>query len=193
MKYERQPLLARGLGRRLPQCCCVAPVEIVAVERSDGSRHFMFRCCECSCVAVPSLPREMVKPETMAATPVVFSKRRARMVRETPGSWLDCTAYSLLELARRGVIERQGRGRYPAEGQCATVLRDYAQGGDRPQLGGAGEVCLPRQAIMAEHPPLRAKKGPFARNRITGAPHAENPLKMRYFILLHHKRRKQWQ
>lgn len=50
-----------------------------------------------------------------------------------------------------------------------------------------------QNAARRFHPANHGEKGPFARNRIAGAPPPENPLKMRYFILLHHKRRKQWQ
>jgi hypothetical protein len=101
MTYERSAVEARGFGKRLPQCGCVGPVEIVAVELSDCTRHFRFRCCECCCIAEPSLAREMVKPETMAAAPVVFSKPRAGMAEEQKA--IAVTAFPMLQ---RVPIER---------------------------------------------------------------------------------------
>jgi hypothetical protein len=43
------------------------------------------------------------------------------------------------------------------------------------------------------HKRRRHFKGPYFRIRTASAPHADNPLKKRFFILLHHKRRTQWQ
>jgi hypothetical protein len=84
---------------------------------------------------------------------------------EELAGWLACSAMSVAVLARRGVIERMGRGRYPLRSRPATPLiwASWSPAAAR----GRRRRWLPRQAIMAKHP-ATGEKGSFARNRIAG-------------------------